>query len=54
MKKDMVASVWEGITLIPDEVTKASSGQIVITAVMLHAIKVIREAGFFKQQIQTP
>ena len=53
-RRDMVAPVWEGVTLIPDEITKASSGQIVITAVMLHAVKVIREAGFFKQQIQTP
>ena len=42
MRRDMVAPVWEGITLIPDEVTKAASGQIVITAVMLHAVKLLR------------
>ena len=50
MRRDMVAPIWEGITIIPDEITKAKSGEIVITAVMLHAIKILRSAGFFKQQ----
>ena len=52
MRRDMVAPVWEGISLIPDEITKAANGQIVITAVMLYAIKIIRAAGFHKQQAQ--
>ena len=52
MRRDMVAPIWEGVTLIPDEITKAGSGQIVVTAVMLHAIKVLRAAGFYKQQSQ--
>ena len=52
MRRDMVAPVWEGVTLIPDEITKAGAGQIVITAVMLHAVKILREAGFYKQQVQ--
>ena len=51
-RRDMVAPIWEGVTLIPDEVTKAASGQIVVTAVMLHAVKVLRQAGFYKQQLQ--
>ena len=38
----MVAPIWEGVTLIVDEVTKAANGQIMITAVMLHAIKLLR------------
>ena len=47
-----VAPIWEGITLIPDEVTKAANGQIVITAVMLYAFKVLRTgAGLVKQQV---
>ena len=54
MRRDMVAPVWEGLTLIPDEVTKAANGQIVITAVMLHAVKIVREAGFFKIETQHP
>ena len=45
-----VAPVWQGITIIPDEVTKAKSGEIVITAVMLYAMKVLRTgAGLVKQ-----
>ena len=51
-RRDMVARVWEGVTLIPDEVTKAATGQIVVTAVMLHAVKILRAAGFYKQQTQ--
>ena len=47
-----VAPVWDGIQLIPDNITKASSGQIVITAIMLYNFKIIRTADFFKQQIQ--
>ena len=52
MRRDMVAPVWEGVTLIPDEITKAKSGQIVITAVMLYAVKILRTDGFYKQQTQ--
>ena len=53
MRRDYVAPIWDGITIIPDEVTKAASGQIVITAVMLYAQKLLRSDGFYKQQIQT-
>ena len=52
MRRDAVAPVWEGITLIPDEITKAANGQIVVTAVMLHAVKILRAEGFYKQQTQ--
>ena len=48
-----VAPIWEGVTLIPDEITKAKKGEIVVTAVMLHAVKVLRTAGgLVKQQVQ--
>ena len=50
--RDMVAPIWEGVTLIPDEITQAKKGQIIITAVMLHAVKVLRTDGFYKQQTQ--
>ena len=52
MRRDMVAPIWDGVTLIPDEVTLAKKGQIMITAVMLHAVKILRTAGFYKQQSQ--
>ena len=44
--------MWGGVTLIPDEVTKAANGQIVLTAVMLYAVKLLRQGGFYKQQSQ--
>ena len=49
--RHMVAPIWAGVTLIPDEVTKAANGQIVITAVMLHAVKLLRADGYYKQEI---
>ena len=52
MRRDMVAPIWQGISLIADEITKAGTGQIVITAVMLHAVKILRSAGFYKQMAQ--
>ena len=39
MSMTAVAPVWEGVTIIPDEVTKAKSGEIIITGVMLYAMK---------------
>ena len=51
-RRDMVSPLWEGPVLIPDEVTQAKKGEIVITAVLLHAVKIIRSDGFFKQQVQ--
>ena len=52
MRRDMVAPLWEGITLIPDEITKAANGQIVVTAVMLYQVQVLRTEGFHKQAVQ--
>ena len=45
-----IAPVWDGVSIIADEITKAKAGQIVVTAVMLHAVKVLRKnAGLVKQ-----
>ena len=52
MRRDMVAPIWEGIEIIFDELTMAKTGEIVLTAVMLHAVKILRAAGFYKQQLQ--
>ena len=50
MRRDYVSAVWGAVTLIPDEVTKAANGQIVLTAVMLHAVKLLRAGGFHKEE----
>ena len=52
MRQDYVAPVWGQIVLIPDEITKAANGQIVLTAVLLYATKLLRVGGFYKQQSQ--
>ena len=52
MRRDYVSPVWQGVSLIPDEITLAATGQIKITAVMLYAIKLLRAGGFYKQQTQ--
>ena len=52
MRRDMVAPIWDGVTLIPDEITLVKKGQISITAVMLSAQKILRADGFYKQQTQ--
>ena len=45
------APTWMGLTIIPDDVTKAKSGTLIITAIMLYAMKVLRTgAGLVKQQ----
>ena len=52
MRADAVAPLWRGVTLIPDEVTKAGTGEIVITAVLLAAFKVVRTDGFARIETQ--
>ena len=47
-----VAPLWEGITLIPDEVTKAKTGEIVLTAVMLYGFAVVRADGFVRDSFR--
>ena len=49
-----VAPIWQGISLVPDEITLAAKGQIKITAIMLVAVKLLRADGFYKQQSQHP
>ena len=49
-RRDMVAPVWGAVTLIPDEITLAQKGQIQLTAVLMHAVKILRTGGFYKQE----
>ena len=52
MAMDAVAPIWEGVTLINDEVTKADTGQIVITAVMMYDFAVLRKDGILVPELQ--
>ena len=53
MSRSMTAPVWQGVELVEDNITKIGVGQIQITAIMLHAVKLLREDDYYKQQIQT-
>ena len=44
--------LWDGISLVPDEVTKAKTGEVAITAILLVATKILRADSFFKQETQ--
>ena len=48
----MIQPFWNGVSLIVDEVTRSGKGEIEITAVLLLATKIIRKAGFWKQESQ--
>ena len=50
LRADMVAPLWGQISLIPDEITLASKGQVQLTAILLYAVKLLRVGGFYKQQ----
>ena len=52
MMRNAVAPLWEEVTIIPDEITKAASGEIVLTAVMLRAVKILRAAAFARKEVQ--
>ncbi len=47
-----VMPVWRGVTLIPDRITKAASGQVILTAVALWSLKVLRADGFGRLKIK--
>ena len=51
-RRDAVAGIWQGVTIIPDEVTRAKQGEIVVTAVMLAAVKILRADGFYKAEVK--
>lgn len=52
MRQDYAIGLWESITLIPDEITQAKAGEIVLTAVMLYATELLRAGGFAKVEAQ--
>ena len=48
----IVQVLWDGVTLIPDEISKAKAGEIAITAVLLSATKILRSASFYKNEVR--
>ena len=52
MRRDAVAPLWNGVEIIDDRVTKAGSGEIVLTAILLHNVGVLRADGFKEVETQ--
>ena len=52
MRSDYVQPLWNGVTIIVDEVTGSGKGEIEVTAVLLTNTKILRSNGFYKQQAQ--
>ena len=48
----VIQVLWDGVTLVPDEITKVKTGEIAITAILLAATKVLRASSFYKQETQ--
>ena len=53
MRQDYAIGLWQGITIIPDEISLAKSGEIILTAILLFANELLRADGFAKVQAQT-
>lgn len=51
-RRDAVSPVWQGVSLIPDEITGAATQEINITAYMMFAMKILRAGGFAKIETQ--
>ena len=47
-----VAPIWEGVQLVRDEITKAKTQEVQLTAFMMFAFSIVRKADFHKQQFQ--
>ena len=52
MRRDGVVALWEGIHLIFDEVTKAATGEIQLTAVLMNNRAILRTGGFKRIAVQ--
>ncbi len=52
MQRDMVQPTWGAVTIILDETSLSGKGEIEVTAVLGMNTKILRAAGFHKQQSQ--
>ena len=44
--------LWDGVSIVPDEITKVKTGEVAITAILLVATKILRADSFYKQETQ--
>ena len=51
-RMDYALGLWQGVTILIDPYTQSKAGEIVLTAVLLYANKLLRADGFAKVQSQ--
>ena len=49
---DSVICLWDGVTILPDEITKAATGEIMISAVLMANWKILRSDGWARIETQ--
>ena len=49
-----VQPMWQGVSIVVDEFTRATQGEIIVHAILLANFAITRAAQFAKQQIQIP
>ena len=47
-----VQPMWQGVSLVVDEFTRAAYGELIVHAVLLANFQITRKAQFHKQQTQ--
>ena len=52
MRMDAVAPLWQGVSLLHDNLTRAKQGEVTLTAVMLYSFAILRSEGFVKKGFQ--
>ena len=45
-RRNMVSALWENVDIIFDEITAVSTGEVILTAVMLYAMKIVDMGGY--------
>ena len=53
MRRDYVNPVWNAVSLVFDEYTAASTGEIILTAYLLSGRRLLRSDGFRRIEVQT-
>ena len=49
-----VQPMWQGVSIVVDEFTRVTQGEIVVHAILLANFAITRTAQWYKQQIRIP
>ena len=52
MRRNFISALWANLDVIYDEISSAAEGEIILTGVMLFAVKLIDSAGYQRRAVQ--